>query len=159
MCGSHCESPSLFYCHLVQTASDLQKLMTALTEVYSFLDANELTLSTPTVGMCCAAQFTGMSLIYHFPYFVHRRTARQTDTNRRTNRQVETGRHTHRRAARAVQTDRAWQTDRHRQAGRQAKIEKILYLFEFGNSSVLMNCFTRSRIIVLLVKTLKISNY
>ena len=63
ICGSHCESPNFFYCHLVKTGGDLEKIMTDLEEVYSSLGSKEQAIDDPVVGMYCTAKFTGTSMI------------------------------------------------------------------------------------------------
>ena len=59
VCGSHCESPSSFYLHLVKNKEALEKIMTELSEVYSDLRPKDNAVANPVVGMFCAAKFPG----------------------------------------------------------------------------------------------------
>ena len=64
VCGSHCESPNLFYLHLVKNKEVLEKIMTELCEVYSDLRPKDNAVDNPVVGMFCAAKFPGMSFLF-----------------------------------------------------------------------------------------------
>ena len=63
VCGSHCESPSSFYLHLVKNKEALEKIMTELSEVYSDLRPKDNAVANPVVGMFCAAKFPGEVLL------------------------------------------------------------------------------------------------
>lgn len=62
MCACHCESPNLFYLHLVENKNVVEKMMVELTEVYSDLRANDKAVDNPVAGMFCAAKFHGKLL-------------------------------------------------------------------------------------------------
>lgn len=59
VCGSHCESPNVFYLHLVKNKEILEKVMTNLSEVYCDLRPTDNAVANPVVGMFCAAKFPG----------------------------------------------------------------------------------------------------